>query len=434
MSSALNTLRASSAAALIAAALLSGCASSDSSTPPPLQTPRSLRVNASIDDGIRWLEEAGLEVERIEDDSSPPSRAPWREIQRITVNGYDRAWVIRYDEPPADSALIDVFSLYGDFAAVMFPQTLRVGNIVYLVRGVETDAPANIFVAVWDMAPSAEINHHGAYFDGWSTNVLSEVTEQTAERLNERTEMGPFVAVTAEPVLATMRSFAEAHRFDPLVGNMPNPETIVWVNQFRDTDSGDYVTVASELTSGILVGEIRASEPLDLSTIDATPAPLALSIEAVDGSRGEFDELHTLVELTLPLPVEHTTAEWSESAESVVIERTAVGSDEWAPIAWLRNDARDMTAERPTALVPPGGRAFVANPEAVQPLISYWDYDVIAGAKYSYRVYACTSFGRRTEYSQTVSAVAGDPDPSTPDIAAHRPPVVTEVNCSAGRG
>ncbi|HSG99143.1 MAG TPA: hypothetical protein VLB27_03780, partial [candidate division Zixibacteria bacterium] len=317
---------------------------------------------------------------------------------------------------------------------VMYPQTLRVGNIVYLVRGVETDASASIFVAVWDMAPSAEINHFGAYFDGWSATVSTEVTEQTAERLNQRAEMGPFVAVTGEPVMATMRAFAEAHRFDPLVGNMPNPETIVWVNQFRDADSGDYLTVASELTSGILVGELRASEPLDLSTIDAAPAPLAPGPSAVDGSRGEFDELHTLVEVTLPLPVQHMTAEWSESAESVVIERTTVGSNEWAPIAWLRNDARDMTAERPTALVPPGGRAIVANPGAVQPRISYWDYGVDAGAQYSYRVYACTSFGRRTEYSQTFFAVAGDPDTSTPDTAAHRPPVVTEVNCSAGRG
>ena len=419
-------------AALSAIAMLVvSCGSNGAPGPMPLQTPRPLTANATIDDGIRWLKAAGLTVERIGDDTDTARQFRSGDAQRVSVDGYDRVWIFQYDEVPDHFSLFQRFHLNASFPEQNFPQPLLLGNILFLVRGIETEAPEQIMTAIWDIEPPGMINQFQSPITGRWRYGSSQSRAYAIERLSEREGRDEFVAAETSSVLVTMRDLASVYGFTPLVDNMPHPDSRLWVSQFQDNDGG-YVTVASEMTSGIPVAEIRTSRALDMTRIPSAPAPEIKTVGAFNGSHGQYDELHTVALIQKPQPVLHTHREWTEQVASIVIERRDPGEIEWKPIAWMDRGGIDLTKESRIGFVPPGGRVDIASENGSQ-VIRFWDYDVEQDKTYNYRFYACTDLGRTTGYSEVVAAIAGDPDPSTPDIAAHQPSVVPEIDCATER-
>jgi hypothetical protein len=351
-------------------------------------------------------------------------------VMQISVKGYPSVWLIEYEARQADDDLFRRFHLNGSFPIDTYPTPFTLNNIVYVVRGEGNGILSAVLTALWDIAPPTEIVPFGIFLTEYRWRAL-DASSRAAQWLAERPDAAGLALTALEPLLTTLQRFADVYGFDSLVSNLPHPTSPVWVSEFAGPENEEYLTVVSEFMSGEPVAEVRTSAPLDLSVIAPITPPQISDTAAMDGANGEYDELHTVVQWRGGRGLLAGSENWPEITESYVVERSTNGEENWKPIAWLRRDAWDMTKERPTRFMPPAGRAEADYSGDGMPLLSYWDYDVELGVNYDYRIYGCTNLGRQTPYSEVVSAIAGDPDPSTPDPGAHVSSVVVP-DCSRG--
>ncbi len=388
-----------------------GCASSS----PSLITFPTPVSSLTAEDAIEWLRSAGLSVEIIEDEKEATSlfgdgRKLGATVTRVSVDKYDRVWVYEFDTPQSLDEVFLTFDRGGDYAPESYPTAYALGNVVVLVRGVDFDLIKRVYLSLWNRLPTYQIASIGIIefrlLDGNET--VDEAKRWFAD---------PSAASDVETRIQRLGDYVS--RFTLTRSNypvLPHPDSLVWVVQGRSGPqapaSQAYSTIVIDFATNIVLGATYSQERLPLDRIAEIERLDVPQLTTIDGASNEFDELATILTLSVPESVLIIPQYFEEVPLVSVVERASSPDGPWQVLEVVGSRPYPFRVVEPNHLIaPPDGRAII-DKDARE--IRYWDWEVEDGKRYFYRVYACTSLYRRTAYSNVASAVAGDPNPATP--------------------
>jgi hypothetical protein len=201
---------------------------------------------------------------------------------------------------------------------------------------------------------------------------------------------------------------------DPLHAKLPHPDTSVWLVEVEEGSEGvwarRYGVVVLDWFTGLLVHASYSEALQFLQSVPQIPLPGPVYLLAMGDDWNDYDELAAGIVWERPSIVTIETDQL-EDVEAFVVERSDTRDGSWEILAVINSAGWDVTIQRP---IEPdwqtAGRVSLRRGDEIW----FWDWDVIDGQQYYYRVYGCTWLGRQTGYSNVVSAVAADPVPETP--------------------
>ncbi len=397
-------------------------------TATPSPTPAPSPALYTIDDAIGWLREAGLRVEVL-DEEKEAYGYPWStggsrvrfgaKVVPTRVEGYDRVDVYAFERTRSQMELWDLFALHGDYSAKSRPTVIAVENVAVVVIGAtEEGRPTieKIYASLWDRTPTWAMLP-GGIPDHWSLD-RRESEERAASWLMDarRGDRMLLEASEAESHLVKLGHYTARLAVSPEYAALPHPDTWVWAVHVRGKprDGGEQrsTTVLIDFATDLVVGTTDGVPLSALDEVPEAPLPGPAVLTAADGVWNEQDEVATVLSWPEPEEVRIIPEYWHEGVSAYVIEREPGRFGPWRTLAVLENAAWSGPMTR-FFIAPPDGRAIKTGPRG-QATFKYWDWDVSQNGQYIYRVYGCTSLGRRIDYSNEATAIGGDPLPTTP--------------------
>jgi len=354
----------------------------------------------------------------------PQPSSRWKGTEaRLSVDGYEKASVYAFEPPRGldtlryQEWLARAFYIWADYSVQQVPTLYTIGNIVFIVNGIDPDTQTKVLTSLWHMRPTGEVTPFGipksspsvddkqeaeAAAVGWFTDAA-----RGADAFNDVTGVEARLVMFGDYVA---RFLIE----DPLHTRLPHPDTAVWLVEVREGKEGiwarRYGAVVLDYFTGTVVHAYYGDRPPALYLVPQIPVPGPIQLVGRDGDLSDYDELSTVI--AWERPRESVVGELQlESVNTYVVERSNVVDGSWEKLALVSSAGWDVRIQRPEgAEYPPPARVALLNGEEIW----FWDWAVVDGQRYHYRVYGCTWLGRKTSYSNVVSAVAGDPVPDTP--------------------
>jgi len=392
-----------------------------------------------VDDAIEWFRSAGLRVEVVEEPewfedrprrrhTDPAYHLTGTEV-RVSVDGYEKVRVYAFESPSDFESLRNresighIFQLYADYSAEQYPSVFVVGNVVVEVVGIDHDVLKKVCTALWHLKPTLELIPFGLP-DFWDVD-RQEAEEKAVEWLTDP-DRGDDVFEDVAGVEARLVAFGDYTAWftigDPLHTTLPHPDTAVWLVEVKEGTKGvwarRYGVVLLDYGTGLIVHATYSETPPMLQAVPEIPPPGPIFLIARDGDKSDYDELAAGIAWERP-PASAIVGLQLEDINAYVVERSDSRDGSWETWAVIYSAGWSVGLERSpeSNQLPPARVSLLRGNE-----IWFWDWDVVEGQQYYYRVYGCTWLGRKTRYSNVVSAVAGDPIPDAthPDIQFDR--------------
>jgi len=195
---------------------------------------------------------------------------------RVSVDGYDKVWVYAFesvddfDSPEYRKSLAQTFSIYADYSVEQYPTLFTVGNVVFMVRGVDHDILTKLLTSLWHLRPTEDIAPFGIPEFG---NINEEEAKAKAVEWFTDPARGTDAFTDVTDVEARLVRFGDYTVWSGAEDNwfyvrLPYPDTAVWLVKVDEGMAGmeaqRFGVIVLDYYTGILVSRVvdRTAIPL----------------------------------------------------------------------------------------------------------------------------------------------------------------------------